>query len=548
MEFLNVPTVFTKQTPTSCPSFKLSPNKVLTASATHYDLIISYTIQTSSVFSVQFTRAYSTNSSKVNMMSPTQKMVTSLLTTLFVLEIGVVSSLSTTGKTPSTAALTKTIQNLNAIVSHIQNPELYSPTWANQIEFHEDTNEPIAKCDINAGELITLFPIQSISIGKAFGSEETTISSEAGDILSKRVDLLEEERYVYPHLRVASEPLYIHASKDIVCDGWYGNLIPFYTTNDNEYETSIYSNCRFVPLPNVAPLCGMVATKSIAKGEIIVQSSPFSSTDPQEEEELYSLSNEIAKEYAYELGDLLPYLQMAYAHIPTATIERSDKVIKKQKYHAINKAYPELKKIHSSPDIYTVKDFLNQDECERIIRKAQLNIKPCLVKNEDTGAVGVDPSRTSTNANIPRREVPSITRKILELGNCMEEQLETFQVLNYKKGQEFKPHTDGFDGPTTACGFQDSGRIATMFCYLNDVPSGGTTMFTKVGLDIEPKRGMAVVHFPMSLDLVEDEMTEHQGSVAMDEKWILTTWIWKHWLSDYRYSDASIQGLNDDII
>ena len=52
----------------------------------------------------------------------------------------------------------------------------------------------------------------------------------------------------------------------------------------------------------------------------------------------------------------------------------------------------------------------------------------------------------------------------------------------------------------------------------------------------------------MSLDLVEDEMTEHQGSVAMDEKWILTTWIWKHWKADYRYSEDMIDDLSEDII
>jgi hypothetical protein len=440
-----------------------------------------------------------------------------------------VNSLSSTGTT-----LAKTINNLNAIVSHIQNPDLYSPIWANQIEFHERTNKPIAKCDISKGELITLYPIKYISIGKERSSSD--------QILSKRLELLQEERYPYPHLRVAPEPLYIHSEKNVIySDGWYGNIIPS-ATNEQENEQS---NCVFVPLPSVAPLCGMVATRSIAKGEGIISSSCIHD-ESQDKTKLCKLTNEIAKEYAYELGDLMPYLQMAYTHIDKK--EKSETIAKQKMYHTINESYPNLQQIHSSPDIYTVADFLSQGECDRIIRKARLNIQPCLVKNEETGAVEVDPSRTSTNANIPRCEVPSITKKILELGNCVEEQMEILQVLNYKRGQEFKPHTDGFDGATTTCGFQDSGRIATIFCYLNDVKAGGTTLFTKVGLEIEPKRGMAVVHFPMSSDLVEDEMTEHQGSVAMDEKWILTTWIWKHWKADYRYSEENIEALSDDII
>ena len=185
-------------------------------------------------------------------------------------------------------------------------------------------------------------------------------------------------------------------------------------------------------------------------------------------------------------------------------------------FHSIQASYPNLQKIHTNPDIYAIPDFLTHDECDRLILKSRQNMQPCLVKNAETGAVEPDPSRTSTNTNIPRREVPSITQKILSLTQSCEEQLETLQVLNYQEGQQFYPHTDGFNGPTSACGFLDSGRIATVFCYLNNVQEGGTTMFTKLGLRIKPERGLAVIHFPMSLELVEDERTEHQGGVAVD--------------------------------
>ena len=123
-----------------------------------------------------------------------------------------------------------------------------------------------------------------------------------------------------------------------------------------------------------------------------------------------------------------------------------------------------------------------------------------------------------------------------------------YQVLKYGKGQEFKPHTDGFEGPVTACGFFQSGRIATLFCYLNDVEEGGKTVFNKLGIDVTPTQGSAVVHFPMSLDLEEDQRTEHQGSVAIDDKWLLTTWIWKDERLDERYAEDNLQMLSTDII
>ncbi|OEU10787.1 hypothetical protein FRACYDRAFT_193411 [Fragilariopsis cylindrus CCMP1102] len=231
-------------------------------------------------------------------------------------------------------------------------------------------------------------------------------------------------------------------------------------------------------------------------------------------------------------------------------------------FHSINESYPKLEKIHSSPDIYSIQDFLSESECERIIRKVSsndgINMRPCLIKNEATGKVEPDVTRTSLNANIARREVPTIIQKILNLMNN-EKQIEILQVLRYRNGQEFKSHTDGFNGPTTACGFYQSGRIATIFCYLNNVTDsgGGKTTFPLLtddgrssSLDITPKRGLAVVHFPTSLDLKEDQRTEHIGTPVtdMEEKWILTVWVWKNQRADMRYSEDILPFLSDDII
>ena len=58
-------------------------------------------------------------------------------------------------------------------------------------------------------------------------------------------------------------------------------------------------------------------------------------------------------------------------------------------------------------------------------------MRPCLGKNPRTGAVEIDPDRTSTAANIPRSEVPTISAKLAALARCDVRQLETFQVLHY---------------------------------------------------------------------------------------------------------------------
>ena len=511
-----------------------------------------------------------------------------------------VQSLSASSTVPARQPLPSpsVLHNLNAIVSHIQNPSLYSAEWANRIEFNEHAL-PVANSAVKEGDIVSLFPIESISTRSHVGeikleedcknsinkstsmnnkhssnksnnnsnSKHIDNSNSNADRLSKRVTLWQKERYPYPHLRAPSDntsteesSLYIHSRMERSdSPGWYGNMIPMHTaTKTTSTNNGKEGNCAFVPLPGVAPLCAFVATRSIAKGEAI-QEIPNSMETHDHEPGInqnqplvdmhvatsvpVSVSASVAKQYANEIGDLMPYLEMAYAHTVTTPPKQNNPT-----FHPIRTSYPNIQQIHTDPDIYTIPDFLTPEECDKVITKSRHNMQTCLVKNADTGAVEADPSRTSTNANIPQQEVPSIIQKLLSLINCKKEQLETLQVLNYQQGQQFQPHTDGFVGPTNACGFLDSGRIATIFCYLNDVQEGGTTLFTKLGLEIKPVKGMAVVHFPMSLGLAEDERTEHQGSVAVDEKWILTTWVWKHWKGDYRYDDDKLPTMSNDII
>ncbi len=429
------------------------------------------------------------------------------------------------------------LNKLNSIVGHIQNPELYNPGWADCLDFEDGRNDsegqvPIARCDLSAGEVITLHPVQSISYDR---------QQNNGFDITTEVDLLEEDKYPYPCIRNGSPRqekiscLFIH-SDDVRYIGWYGNIVPS--------SQSMKANCAIVPLAGAAPICALVATRKIEMGEALIRQNIRCSNEITR---VYA--QDVAKRYANEIGELISYLDLACG-TTTSSIGTDLAQIQKQTYHSINKSYPNLSKIHSDPDIYEIDNFLSDDECERIIKKVAHSMQPCLVKNEETGNVEPDPSRTSSNANIPRTEVPSLTSKILQMANCEEEQMEILQVLHYKNGQEFKAHTDGFQGPTSACGFFQSGRIMTLFCYLNDVKEGkgGTTLFPQIDLEITPKRGRAIIHFPTSLDLVEDRRTEHQGSIAIDDKWILTSWIWKNFRADTRYAEETLSPMSEDII
>ena len=91
-------------------------------------------------------------------------------------------------------------------------------------------------------------------------------------------------------------------------------------------------------------------------------------------------------------------------------------------------------------------------------------------------------------------------------------------------------------------------RLVTVFVYLNEVERGGETRFTELGIELRPQKGTAVLHFPTTLGYEEDRRTEHEGVLAIDEKWLLVTWVWKAFRTDSVYAEANFPLLNDDVI
>jgi hypothetical protein len=54
---------------------------------------------------------------------------------------------------------------------------------------------------------------------------------------------------------------------------------------------------------------------------------------------------------------------------------------------------------------------------------------------------------------------------------------------------------------------------------------GGRTIFNRLGLEVTPKRGQALVFFPASRTGAFDERLEHEGEQPNEEKWISRIWV-----------------------
>ena len=476
------------------------------------------------------------------------------------------------GATPPRAALAydditakKAVGNLFSVCAHIQDPKLYKPTWADACQQIVDEGQTriVATRNVPRGHALTLFPIHSLGLRtirsngkKARKNRETDTEFVAYDVdrdgeyfgrggderagLRLKLNIPLDRKQPAAAL-IGDRKRHVLFSTFLpeksAQPGWLGGRM----RSGNEST----GNSIIIPLPGAAPLCAVVATRDVKEGEEIIQcvSRP----------DLEELKSILSEEHGRDISMLGMHVKMACQ----ATLEQvgadeaeSEEIHTSElgPFHEINLNYPGLKKIHQGPDIYSVDDFLSADECDRIVAKAGPHLKPCLVNNEKNGKVEQDPARTSTNANVPQVEVPTVMRKLTDLTNSLPDKVEILQVLRYLKGQEFVPHTDGFSGPYSSCGFVDSTRLCTVFCYLNDVEEGGTTYFPEIDLDIRPEKGMAVIHFPADVEMREDKRTLHQGSPAVDDKWLLTTWIWKDPRTEEEYGEERLPKLNDDII
>ncbi|WP_043315958.1 2OG-Fe(II) oxygenase [Microbulbifer sp. HZ11] len=184
------------------------------------------------------------------------------------------------------------------------------------------------------------------------------------------------------------------------------------------------------------------------------------------------------------------------------------------------------------PNIVLFANLLSDSECDALVAMSKPNLKPSRVVNSERGSFDLRDTRTSSGTHFARGETPVITAieaRISRLLDVPEERGEPLQILNYQVGGEYRPHYDFFNPEKPGNhGVLCSGgqRVGTLIMYLNDVSSGGATVFPRVGLDILPQKG-AALFFSYTSDSGElDYQTLHGGSpVLAGEKWIATKWL-----------------------
>jgi prolyl 4-hydroxylase len=184
------------------------------------------------------------------------------------------------------------------------------------------------------------------------------------------------------------------------------------------------------------------------------------------------------------------------------------------------------------PVLAVLGNVLNADECQQLIELARPRLKPSTTVKPDTGENVVTSQRTSQGMFFRLQETPFIAQldaRISELMNLPLENGEGFQVLHYPAGAETIPHFDFLqltNDANRASVARSGQRVSTLITYLNEVESGGETLFPKLGLAVLPQRGNAVYFEYCNSQSQVDHAALHAGSpVLSGEKWVATKWM-----------------------
>jgi len=180
--------------------------------------------------------------------------------------------------------------------------------------------------------------------------------------------------------------------------------------------------------------------------------------------------------------------------------------------------------------LYSFDNFLNEQECNQVIQYIDQHKVKSKTVNSSSGVDEYSDYRTSSTCYIEDQNIDFIKKldeKICLASNEKYALGERIQGQFYEVGQEFKEHTDWFQGKgyETNCAEQGN-RTTTFMIYLNEVEEGGETFFPRLNLRFKPKRGMAIMWRNLDIYGEPDDMLLHSGEpILKGNKYIVTKWF-----------------------
>jgi prolyl 4-hydroxylase len=95
---------------------------------------------------------------------------------------------------------------------------------------------------------------------------------------------------------------------------------------------------------------------------------------------------------------------------------------------------------------------------------------------------------------------------------------EPLQILRYRPGQQYHPHTDWLG--------EENARMLTALIYLNEEYEGGETAFVKLGFKLRGRKGDVLAFSSIDAQGGFEPLSEHAGlPVTAGTKYLASRWI-----------------------
>jgi len=177
-------------------------------------------------------------------------------------------------------------------------------------------------------------------------------------------------------------------------------------------------------------------------------------------------------------------------------------------------------------------DVLSAEECAHIIDLGRPVLQPGLVSGDKGGLR----SKGRSNALAwVKHWTDAITLRVADrvakIVGLPRNNAESFQVINYGPGQEYRSHYDAFNIETPRgkrCMAKGGQRLVTTLLYFNTVEEGGATSFPHLdNVAVTPKMGrMLLFHnCPEGTTDVHPKSLHHGEPVICGEKWAANLWF-----------------------
>ena len=184
---------------------------------------------------------------------------------------------------------------------------------------------------------------------------------------------------------------------------------------------------------------------------------------------------------------------------------------------------PAEEQLSERPHVFCFRSLFSQEDCDFLAAQAGPSLQPSVVVDPASGRLVQNPVRTSDAMAFPyTSETPAVhalNRRLAAATRTEPSQGEPLQILRYRPGQEYRPHSDAIAGDPNQ-------RIMTALVYLTEEYEGGETMFLSSGLRFKGRRGDALIFRNVLPDGRADPEAQHAGlPVTAGEKLIASRWI-----------------------